>query len=102
MDITRIAYERYKLDWMIQHKFTLNDLIRELELMQEDENATSLASLSSLYRGWEYRFGFGSEIWARYEEFMDSEFLDGEYMKVLLTASEYILYVKYVTENILV
>lgn len=99
MDITQIAYERYKLDWMIQHKFTLNDLMHELDLMQEEEDATAV---SSLYRDWEYGFGFGSEIWASYEEFMDSEFLDGEYMKVLLTASEYILYVKYVTENILV
>lgn len=96
MDITKIAYEKYKLDWMIQHGYTLKDLITELENMREEDED---ASLETLFEDWEDEYGFDSEIWACYDEFMDIEFYDSEYMASLLTSNEYTTYVAYVVEN---
>lgn len=96
MDITEIAYEKYKLNWMLSHGHTLTDLITELENMIEEEPSTSL---QSLFEDWEYGFGFNSEIWASYEEFMDNEFWDDEYMCSLLTMNEFITYLEYLKEN---
>lgn len=93
MDITKIAYEKYKMDWMISHGHTLEELICELNLMQEEEDASTV---STLYKDWEYGFGFGSEIWACYDEFMDYEFTDKKYMKSLLTEDELEMYEEYI------
>jgi hypothetical protein len=96
MDITEIAYEKYRLDWMLSHGYTLVDLIAELEKMREEESTTSL---QSLFEDWEYGFGFNSEIWVCYEEFMDNEFWDDEYMCELLTTNEFTTYLEYLKEN---
>lgn len=96
MDIVKIAYEKYKLDWMIGHGHTLEELMHELNLMQEEENSSTV---SSLYKDWEYGFGFGGEIWACHDEFMEYEFSDKDYMKALLTKDEYDMYMVYAKEN---
>jgi len=92
MDITKIAYEKYKLDWMIGHGHTLEELMCELDLMQEEEDSLTV---STLYKDWEYGFGFGNEIWASYDEFMDYCFSDKKYMKALLTEDELEMYEEY-------
>ena len=89
MDITKIAYEKYRLDWMIAHGHSITELLRELELMRQEDPERSLLAL---FEDWEYGFGFGGEVWACYDEFMETEYLDTEYMKALLTESEYELY----------
>lgn len=90
MDIVKIAYEKYKLDWMISHGHTLEELVHE-----EEDSTTVL----SLYEDWEYEFGFGSEIWACYDEFIECEFLDIDYIKNILTKHEYDIYLVYINEN---
>lgn len=86
MNIKEIAYERYKLDWLMRHGYTLVDLMNELDKMQE-ENPND--SVSQLFVDWEYGFGFGSEIWVCFDEFIDSEYQDKSYMKQLLNWEEY-------------
>ena len=86
MNIKQIAYEKYKLDWLLKHGYTLTDLINELDKMQE-ENPDD--SVSQLFNDWEYGFGFGSEIWVCYKEFLDNEYLDMGYMRHLLNWEEY-------------
>lgn len=93
MNIVKIAYEKYKLDWMIGHDHTLEELIGHLDMMQEEEDSTTV---SSLYKDWEYGFGFGSEIWASHDEFMDYEFYDKDYMKALLKEDEWEAYIQYI------
>ena len=53
-------YERFKLQWMIDHGYTLNDLVVELDkcLDEVDEDT----SLQTVFDDWEYNFGFSSEI----------------------------------------
>lgn len=102
MDITKIAYEKYKLDWMIQHGYTLQNLVTELgKMIYEDflDGPNVVTSVLTLFEDWEYAYGFNSEIWACYDEFMDIEFYDSEYMKSLLTSNEYYTYMEYVREN---
>lgn len=66
------AWEKFKLQWMIDHGYTLVDLINELEMVREesDEDAT----LDEIFDQWEFGFGFGSEIWPCYDEFIECEY----------------------------
>lgn len=85
MNIRKIAYEKYKLDWMLQHGYTLKDLVSELSgcMGEEDED------LITTFDIWESDYGFGSEIWACFDEFIDNEYQDEDYMKQLLNWKEY-------------
>lgn len=63
-------YEIFKLQWMLDHGYTLDDLIHELQLLQ---NKNQDDSIKTLFDDWEYGYGFGSEIWPCYEEWLDCE-----------------------------
>ena len=47
MDIKKIAYEKYKLDWLMSHGYTLTDLINELDVVKEDEEVKILSKLTN-------------------------------------------------------
>lgn len=87
MDIKKIAYEKYKLNWLMEHGYTLADIIRELDVIKEDEEDND--SIELLFDFWEDNYGFSSEIWACYQEFIDNEYQDTDYMKQILTNDEY-------------
>ena len=63
-------YEKYKLAWMLDHGYTLKDLIDQLEELRQ-ENID--VDLQSIFNDWEYCYGFGSEIWADFDEFVNNE-----------------------------
>lgn len=99
VDIKKIAYEKYKLDWLLKHGYTLVDLVSELDKMQE-ENPDD--SVSQLFVDWEYGFGFGSEVWACYQEFLENEYQNIFYMLQLLNwdeSEEYKKDIKFEEEN---
>lgn len=85
MNIKKIAYEKYKLDWMLHHGYTLEDLVGALSDYMEEVNE----DLVVVFDVWESDCGFGSEIWVCFDEFIDSEYQDMGYMKQLLTWNEY-------------
>lgn len=62
-------YETYKLVWMLQHGYSIPRLIRELQRVQEEaaEDGDSV-SVEEVYKRWEEDVGFGSNIWACFEE----------------------------------
>lgn len=64
------AYQKYQLQWMIDHGYSLNDLIYEMLEMQTDGNDGDVADL---YHEWEYSRGFGGEIWACEAEWKECE-----------------------------
>ena len=72
MDSKQKQYEEFRLRWMLDHGHTLPELIGELQKLRE-EGAPEL-SLQSVFSDWEFRYGFGSEIWPCYEEFLDCEY----------------------------
>ena len=68
-------YEKYQLQWMIDHGYSLNNLIKELQDMQNStEDCDRLfAPISELFDEWVADVGFSSEIWACEEEWRDYE-----------------------------
>lgn len=68
----KYEYERYKLYWMLDHGYTLKDLIDQLQLMIDEDFDDSHVptSLSSLFEDWEFGVGFGGEIWPCFDEYM--------------------------------
>lgn len=90
MNIKEIAYEKYKLDWMLAHNCTIKDLIMEIQIYKDEIDSD--LSLDSMFADWEFGYGFKGEIWASYNEFLETEFLDKSYMIYLLTNNEYLEY----------
>ena len=64
-------YEKYRLNWMIEHGHTLPQLIRQLNRLQEEcEEGTSV---EELWEMWEEEYGFDGELWVCYEEWAQAE-----------------------------
>lgn len=71
------AYEKYQLQWMIDHGYTLKNLIEELQNLQyedpEDSDRIS-TPVEELFDEWETDIGFGgSMIWACRKEWEECE-----------------------------
>lgn len=69
-------YEKYQLQWMIDHGYSLQNLIDELTQMQFDDPEDSdriSTPVSELFDEWIADVGFGSEIWACEAEWKDCE-----------------------------
>lgn len=66
-------YEKYKLQWLIDHNYSINDLIQELEDYINQESSDIKINLSKAFEEWESNIGFKSEIYACEEEFNDAE-----------------------------
>lgn len=70
------AYQKYQLQWMIDHGYSLDDLIQELTSMQYDDPEDSdriSTPISELYGEWVMDVGLGSEIWVCEGEWEMSE-----------------------------
>ena len=76
MDIKKIAYEKYKLFWMLEHRYTLLDLVN------------SVQKYGYSFEEWEEEHGFEGEIYAGYHEFLHNEFLNREYIQSILNDEE--------------
>ena len=68
-------YERYQLEWMIEHGHSLAELISELTLVQNDLEATPGVNLSvrDVFDAWEQDQGFGGEVFACEEAYHEAE-----------------------------
>ena len=69
VEAAHAVYERFKLEWMLDHGYTLKNLIEELEKQREE---CQDLTLDSIFRDWEFGFGFGSEIWPCFWEYFHS------------------------------
>lgn len=67
------SYQKYKLQWLIDHNYSLDDLIQELEDYINQESFDIKINLSKAFEEWESDIGFKSEIYACEEEFNDAE-----------------------------
>lgn len=65
------AYECFKLQWMLGHKHTLQELLCELDAYSED--CGDAGSMQELLDVWEKDRGFGGEMWPCYEEWLECE-----------------------------
>lgn len=90
-DIKKLCYELYKVDWMREHGITRN-------VATEDGIASDMltGALKSYYEEFSaisyefsfedylFEYGFKGQIFARFEEFLDNEYLEEEYICNLL------------------
>lgn len=64
-------YQKYQLQWMIDHNHSLDELISELTKCEFNRQPED--NIQDLYEAWEHDCGFGSEIWACIDEWQDCE-----------------------------
>ena len=86
------AYRLYQLNWIARHGESVSSLLMSVlcyYLSELDESGTSAIldtedKIKELCRNWENDEGFRGEIWACFDEFLDSEYKDEDYMRELL------------------
>lgn len=67
-------YEKYQLQWMIDHGYSLRDLMNALADFQYDDPEDSdhiSTPVNELFYQWVDDVGFGSEVWACEQEWHD-------------------------------
>lgn len=65
-------YQKFQLQWMIDHNHSIDELIDELDRCQYDW-ADDNESIKSIFNAWEYDIGFGGELWPCEDEWKHSE-----------------------------
>jgi hypothetical protein len=69
-------YEKYQLQWLIDHNHSLTELIQELEDYINQEfwlSSDPKINLSKAFKEWEFNTGLNSEIYVCEEEYYDTE-----------------------------
>lgn len=69
-------YEKFQLQWMIDHGHSLRELMEELKSLQYDDPEDSdriSTPVTELFEEWEMDRGFGSEIWPCEDEYESCE-----------------------------
>ena len=83
------SYELYKLIWMKEHGYSLQDLAAELAMLTADG-----VPAEELLSKFEQNGFSGGEIYVSYDEFIDNEYQNMEYMRTLLSKEDFILYLR--------
>lgn len=73
----RKEYDQFKLQWMIDHGYTLTDLVEHLEMMIHEDTAVETGgrtSLQTLFENWEFGVGFiDGSVWPCFEEWLAND-----------------------------
>ena len=85
----RVCYEKYKLAWMIRHNHTLDELIRNMTKLSVEDAIDSNISIAEYFAQFEEDCGFNGEVYCCFDEFLENEYLDKEFMKKLLNVKQY-------------
>ena len=66
-------YERYQLEWMIEHGYSLKDLMGEISIHQEarESNAGRHVPVDVIFDEWMDGRGFGGELFASEKEWRE-------------------------------
>lgn len=97
-ELFEYAYQRYKMDWLLSHGFTISDVLKSiadyLQDLNESCNYFKDDTFEKAIAEWENDVGLaGGQIWACREEFRDEEYQDDSYMRRLLTKRTYAAYI---------
>ena len=71
-DIRCIAYQLYIYDWLIQHDYTIWDVLNSVVASSNPSEQILAFGLSS------------GELWVCFQEFLDNEYMIEEYMQELI------------------
>lgn len=81
MHIAHLCYELYKLAWEQDHKITRTK--KKAALLDYYKNFAD-NDFGYTFEDYLDEFGYDGEIYVCYDEFLDNEYLDDEYMHTLL------------------
>lgn len=62
-------YQEFKLEWLLDHDYTLEDLISVLASIQEETGA----ELVEVFSDFEEEFGFNSDIYPSFNEWLNND-----------------------------
>ena len=100
MEIKEKAYQLYKFDWLASHNYTLDDVLKKVWTII-NHIGFDIEVEADLLDAFE-EIGFNGEIYACFDEFIDSEYQDSQYMECLLGGTEsddYKAYIKDIEEE---
>ena len=97
-NIEDIAYNKYQLDWMKTHNHSIKELIQKIQEYRLDaiddgafdDDTTDLIFLEQF----EANDGFNGELYVCFDEFLNNEYQDADYMRTLLNEEEFKRYKK--------
>ena len=81
MDIRKLCYELYKIDWKHSHMITKE---REMDSIKDYYEGLVDNDNEYTYEDYIEEFGYDGELYVCYEEFCDAEYYDVDYMSTLL------------------
>lgn len=87
MDIRKLCYELYKIDWKHSHMITKE---REMDSIKDYYEGLIDNDSEYTYEDYIEEFGYDGELYVCYEEFCDAEYYDVDYMRTLLDNNELI------------
>lgn len=88
-DISKLAYELYKRDW-ITRNVTKNDMKKTLiEYLAYHEECLDFGDDTEYFEEWIFDNGYdNSSLYVCYEEFLGAEYRDADYIRGLLDDDE--------------
>lgn len=81
MDIRKLCYELYKIDWKHSHMITKE---REMDSIKDYYEGLIDNDSEYTYEDYIEEFGYDGELYVCFEEFCDVEYYDVDYMCTLL------------------
>ena len=71
-------YEKYQLQWLIDHGHSLSDLINQLDEYRKNADENNEMSIREIFSEWEFDIGFNGEIYVCEDEYYDNDYLEDE------------------------
>ena len=96
-EIKWIAFEKYRLFWMIKNEHFLSELIGIMDDYWEADPFGEQERPSRYFDHFE-QTGFDGEIYPAFDEFIDTEYKDVALMKELLSEKQLLEYLKHRTK----
>ena len=97
MDIRKLCYELYKIDWKHSHMITKE---MEMDLIKNCYENLACGDSEYTYDDYINEFGYDGELYVCFEEFCDAEYYDVDYMRTLLDNDKLInIYYKDIEEE---
>ncbi len=87
MGIKKVAYEKYKETWIRERNYT-SEFLEKIHNQYEKEKHEDTYSFEDYIN----EYGYEGECYACFEEFLNTEYLEQEYMRELLSGKEYEMY----------
>lgn len=74
------CYEKYQLNWMLSHGYSLQDLIDAMNEKYMEDDSREYTTPGCYYEDVLDNDGFHGELFHYYDAFLEKEYLDGKYM----------------------